>query len=212
MTITQKNTCLFILFIFLTITILVIGNNILSIDDLYYNFLIEDLTKEQADKQLKIKKDFYWLEYLITTIFTFLKFIMITSVVYIGIILNDGGKVRFKDILNKVIKAEFIFLIPIIIKIIVMYFNKNRTIMDIQNYYPLSAMSILGYDNIEKWLYYPLQTLNLFELIYILLLSYFIGRIFKKNVDYGLKIILYSYLPFLILWMTLAVFISINLS
>ncbi|NHN27376.1 hypothetical protein FIA58_016980 [Flavobacterium jejuense] len=211
MTTNKKNVILFISFIALTITVLMIGNNILNVDDLYYNYLIEDLTKEQANKELEIKKDFYWLEYLITTIFAFFKFLMISSVVYIGIVLNDGGKVKFKDILNVVMKSEFIFLFATVIKIIILYFDKNIGLVDIQNFYPLSAINITGINGVEKWLYYPLQVLNLFELCYMLLLSYYIGKILNKNLDYGLKVVIYSYLPSLFLWIILAVFISINL-
>jgi hypothetical protein len=89
-----------------------------------------------------------------------------------------------------VIIAEFVFLLVPIFKIIWFYFfQTNYTLEDIQYFYPLSALNIVDYKELEPWLIYSSQVLNLFELIYWLILTNFIGNITETNMDHGLKIV-----------------------
>jgi hypothetical protein len=89
-----------------------------------------------------------------------------------------------------VITAEFVFLLVPLFKIIWFYlFQTNYTPEDIQYFYPLSALNIVGYKGLEAWLIYPFQ----FELAYWMVLAYFIGKITETNMDRGLKIMASSY-------------------
>ncbi len=143
----------------------------------------------------------------------FVKTFLISSVIYIGIFFYYKSNLTLKPIWVIVIKAEFIFLIVGIIKIIWFYFFKsNYTLEDVQYFYPLSALNIIGYEKLEIWLVYPLQTLNLFEVAYIIYLSYQISYLTKTNADNGLKIVGYSYVPALLLWVTVIMFFTLNYS
>jgi hypothetical protein len=142
-----------------------------------------------------------------------LKTIIITSVIYIGVFFFNKVEVTFKVIWDSIIKAEFIFLLVPILKLIWFYFfQTNYTLEDIQYFYPLSALNIIGYKGLDTWLLYPLQTLNLFEFAYIIYLSYQIGFLTKTNADNGLKIVGYSYVPALLLWVTVVMFFTLNYS
>jgi hypothetical protein len=141
-----------------------------------------------------------------------LKTSIISSVLSIGMFFNNNDN-SFKKILNIVIKAEFIFLLMPILKIFWFYFfQTDYTLEDIQYFYPLSALNIIGYKELDSWLIYPLQTLNLFEVAYIIYLSYQIGDLTKTNADNGLKIVSYSYVPTLLLWVTVIMFFTLNYS
>ena len=57
------------------------------------------------------------------------------------------------------LKAEFIFLLPMVFKTAWFYFfKKDYTLEELQNYMPLSLESLFGYENFEPWYIYPLQT------------------------------------------------------
>mgnify|MGYP003395149940 CR=1 FL=1 len=73
-------------------------------------------------------------------------------------------------------------------------------------------LNIIGFKGLEPWLIYPLQTLNLFEIAYIIYLSYQIGYLTKTNADNGLKIVSYSYVPALFLWVVVVMFFTLNYS
>jgi len=70
----------------------------------------------------------------------------------------------------------------------------------------------MGYQGLDPWLIYPLQVLNLFELTYIIYLSYQIGQLTQTNTDNGLKIVGYSYVTALFLWIAVVMFFTLNYS
>lgn len=106
----------------------------------------------------------------------------------------------------------FFLLVPIFKIIWFYFFQTNYTLEDLQYFYPFSAINITGFNGLEPWLIYPLQTLNIFEVIYIIYLSYQIGDLTKTNADNGLKIVSFSYIPALILWITVVMFFTLNYS
>ena len=117
------------------------------------------------------------------------------------------------------VKAEFVFLGVGVLKIVWFYFfQTSYTLEDLQYFYPLSALNIVGYKGLDNWFIYPLQVLNLFELAYWLLLSYFIGKLAftekdkGKPMDLGFKIVASSYGSALLLWVVVVMFFTLNYS
>lgn len=194
------------------IFIIELANFILKTDLLIYNSLAAKLGKEQISEILNFQKKWEWVSFLSTPVFFLIKITLISSVLYIGIAFSDT-KIYFKAIFDNVIKAEFIFLLVPIFKIIWFYFfQTNYSLEDIQYFYPLSTLNIIGYEGLEPWLTYPFQVLNLFEVTYIIYLSYKIGDLTKTNADAGLKVVCYSYVPALLLWVAVVMFLMLNYS
>ena len=131
---------------------------------------------------------------------------------YIGLFISNR-ELNFKTIWHVVINAEFIFLLVPIFKIIwFSFFQTNYNLQDLQYFYPLSALNIIGYKGLETWFIYPFQVLNLFELSYIIYLGFQIGKLTNTNTDYGLKIVGLSYVPSLLLWVAIVMFFTLNYS
>lgn len=138
---------------------------------------------------------------------------LIASVLYIGTFFFSKITVSFKQLWSILVNAEFIFLLVPVFKIAWFYFfQPNYKLEDIQYFYPLSVLNIIGYKGLEPWCIYPFQTLNLFELAYWLILAYYIGKFTQSNMDNGLKIALYSYGPALLLWVVTIMFFTLNFS
>ena len=174
---------------------------LLHFDKLIYNSLAENLSLSQIERFFKMQDKWKWLGYVFVPLFVFVKTIIIASVVYTGIFFFIKKPPTFKEIWNIVLKAEFIFLLVPICKIVWFYFfQTNYKLEDLQYFFPLSAINITGYNGLESWLVYPLQSLNLFEFAYVIYLGYEIGKITQTNHDNGLKIMAYSYVPMMVLW------------
>ena len=206
----------------LTIILAYISFIILPINDLIYQSYSVKLTALQIKKIFALQEKWNWLSYTIIPILLLIKSSLISSILYIGSFFYSKAKVTFKQLFNAVVKAEFIFLGVGVLKIIWFYFfQTNYTLEDLQYFYPLSALNIVGYKGIDAWFIYPLQTLNLFELAYWFLLSYYIGKITsptgkiennKYPVDFGLKIVASSYGSALLLWVVVVMFFTLNYS
>ena len=209
----KKTIIKYLLLCFAAIIIAEITKNLLQFDILLYNTLAEKLSSKQIDNFFELQNKWKWVSYSIIPLFLFLKSVFIATVLYIGIFFFSKNDITFKKIWNCVIRAEFLFLLAPILKIIWFYFfQTNYTLEDIQYFYPLSALNITGYQGLDPWLIYPLQVLNLFELAYIIYLSYQIGQLTQTNTDNGLKIVAYSYVPALFLWVTVVMFFTLNYS
>lgn len=181
-------------------------------DDLVYNSLSEQLTSQQVENFLGFQKKWQWAGYVFTPVFLLIKTIIIATILYIGLFFSNKD-LKFKNLWNIVLKAEFIFLLIPVFKIIWFhFFQPNYNLEDTQNFYPFSALNIVGYKDLETWFVYPFQTLNLFELAYIIYLGYQVGKLTNTNTDNGLKLVAYSYVPALLLWVVTIMFFTLNYS
>lgn len=195
-----------------SIIITEILKRVLHFDDLLYNSLSEQLTSQQIEDFLGLQRKWQWIGYLFILIFLLIKTIVIATILYIGLFFSNKD-LKLNTLWNIVIKAEFIFLLVPVFKIIwFYYFQTNYTLEDIQNFYPLSALNILDYKGLESWFIYSFQTLNFFELAYIIYLGYQIGKLNNTTTDHGLKVAAYSYLPALLLWVVTITFFTLNYS
>ncbi|QSB27746.1 hypothetical protein [Flavobacterium sp. CLA17] len=181
-------------------------------DDLLYNSLSERLTSKQIENFIGFQKKWQWIGYVAIPVILLIKTILIATILYIGLFFSDRD-LKFSGLWNIVIKAEFIFLLVPVFKIIWFYFfQTSYSLKEIQNFYPLSALNMVRYEELELWFIYPFQILNLFELAYIINLGYQIGQLTNTNTDKGIKIVGYSYVHILLLWVVTIMFFTRNYS
>ncbi len=195
---------------------------ILNIDKLILDSLSDKLTQNQISNLYETQTNWKYLSYIFVPVILILKTTIISFILYIGIFFYSKKKISILQLWIIVINAEFIFLLMGIVKLIwFCFFQTNYTLEDFQNYYPLSAINLFNYKEMNTWFVYPLQTLNFFEFSYWLFLSYFIGIIaspFKNQdqnkypIDIGLNIVATSYIPALILWVVVIMFFTLNYS
>ncbi|EJG01344.1 hypothetical protein [Flavobacterium sp. F52] len=189
-----------------------ITNKIINLKDLLHHFLIDFLSVDQINSYFEFQDKWHWLIYLYIPLIILIKTSVISLIIYIGLFLLSK-ETKYNQLWNATIKAEFIFLLVPIFKIIWFYFfQPNYDLNDIQNYYPLSALNIIGYKGLEAWFIYPFQVLNLFEFVYVIYLGFEIGKLTNTNTDYGLKIVGISYVPSLVLWVATVMFFTLNYS
>lgn len=211
---------IFILYLLLCVLLIIsdeLTKHILSFQKLLIMSLSEQLTFKQIEKYIHFQEKWTWVTYIFIPIFILIKTILIANILYIGIFFYSKEKVTFIQLWNVTIKGEFIFLIVGVLKIIWFYFfQTNYNLEDLQYFYPLSALNIIGYKGLETYFIYPFQVLNLFELFYILLLGFYVGKLTYttkekgKSMDFGLKIVASSYVPALFLWVALVMFFTLN--
>ena len=192
---------------------------VLENEEVLLVYLSEKLNTKQIEIFFNFQKKWQWFSCAIIPIILLIKTSIIASVLYIGTFFYSKAKVTFKQLFNAVVKAEFVFLGVGVLKIVWFYFfQTNYTLEDLQYFYPLSALNIVGYKGLDAWFIYPLQVLNLFELAYWLLLAYFIGKLAftekdkGKPMDLGFKIVASSYGSALLLWVVVVMFFTLNYS
>ena len=129
------------------------------------------------------------------------KFTVIAFVIWIGCFMY-GYRVTYTQCWGVVITAEFVFLIPEVLKIIwFMTVQTDPTYQDIRAFYPFSLIHFVDYNSLDKRWAYPLRALNLFEIAYWFLLVAGIHYYARKEKKIVWLIVVCSYILLFVLWL-----------
>ncbi len=141
------------------------------------------------------------LNYLWTPFALMWKFTLTAFVLWIGGF-AFGYRVSFKKLWQYIMIIEIIFVLPELIKMLYfMTLPESVTYQEIRNFYPFSLLSILGSEGMDKQNLYPLQAINLFEIIYIALLILVFHTVSRRNLKQSTKVVISTYVPLFLLWL-----------
>lgn len=145
---------------------------------------------------------FFGLTYLSVPIFLAWKFAFTTLAIWMGSFMF-GYRITFAQLWKLVMICELIFIVAEICKI--GWFTVIPQDMDYQDYqafYPLSVMNLVNYADVPgKW-HYPFKSLNLFELVYWVMLIIGVFWISGKRLKISLYVVTTSYVFLFFLWLT----------
>ena len=135
------------------------------------------------------------------------KFTVIAFVIWVGCFMY-GYRVTYVQCWGVVIGAEFIFLIPEVLKILwFMFADTDPEYRQIGAFYPLSLMHFFDYYSIDRRWAYPLRALNLFEVAYWFLLVEGIHHYARKEKKIVWLIVACSYILLFFLWLAFYVIV-----
>lgn len=185
---------LFVLLCLLTLLLLYIKKSFIENETAAFEFLMD---KPQG----MVLQAISTLQFFSIPFVYLWKFTVIAFVVWVGCFLF-GYRITYTQCWGVVIVAEFIFLVPEIIKIIwFITVETDPTIYDIRAFYPLSLMHFFDYHAIDKRWAYPLRSLNLFEIMYWCLLVYGVDHYARKSRKTVWLIVACSYILLFVLWL-----------
>jgi len=162
-----------------------------------------------GDGGIAVYKNIEQAVYLFSGGYLLLKILAITTILSTALYLGNA-RLPFEKVFITVTAAEYVFLIPAAIKIYWFYhYYPQGDLAAWHRFYPLSAISLFN-DVPADWIY-PLQTLNVFEVIYWFLLAFGLSRTSGLTFDRSLRLVVTSYIPALFIWVTVAVFCSLLL-
>ncbi|WP_159948205.1 hypothetical protein [Polaribacter septentrionalilitoris] len=208
----KNNKVVFIILTSITIILSQLNKEFLNIENLIFNSMIENYTETEVRDIINYKEKLKWLSYLVIPLLLIIKISITSMALDVGCFIF-GKNVKYKKLFNIVVRAEFIFLLVIIFKTSWFYlFQTNYTLEDLQNFYPLSALNIIGYKGLDPWFIYPFQVLNLFEIAYWFILAYLISKEINETTEKGFSIVASSYGVGLLIWVVSVVFLTLNMS
>ena len=113
------------------------------------------------------------------------KFTVIGFVLWVGCFLF-GYRITFAQCWSVVMAAEFVFILPELLKIGWFLFVKtDPSLREVQAFYPLSLMNFFDYTTLDKRFAYPLRAISVFEILYVLTMvrgvNFYSFRIHKQQ-------------------------------
>lgn len=187
-----------------------VTHELLFNDELYFNALSAKLSDDVIQNIINQTNKWGWVGYVSLPFIYLLKFTLVTTCLSLGYFFAFNRFV-FKKFFATVVFAEAIFLVSLLIRLL--WFLVVQTHYDLNSlsvFTPLSAMNFADAEHTPLYWVYPLRTLNIFELIYWLLLAYGLSDSTGQPFGRSLGIVFFSYGMGLLLWIILVMFVTIT--
>jgi len=143
----------------------------------------------------------YNIQYLSIPVFLIWKLTWITLALWIGCF-AFGYRLHFNKLWKLTLLMEIVFFVPEILKIA--WFSVFVTEVDYNHYisfYPLSLINLVDYRVVNSNWHYILKSLNVFEVIYSVLLIVGIYFLSGKSFKTSSLIVVLTYCLFFLIWL-----------
>ena len=201
---------------FLNFLLVYISKNGLDTQEKIFDFLAKDYPSSVVQNYMDSQKKWWWVSYAVTPVLIGIKILLVAFCLnFVKIISEKLEDVQFRDILTVVLIAEFVFVIAGFYKFFNFYLiDTDYTLETLQTYYPLSLINYKEAISTEKWLAYPLQLVNVFELMYWGILAWGIWELADKKISYqrSLGYVALTYGIGLLFWVGVLCFLILSVS
>lgn len=198
----------FVLIMTLWIIVLLCLNNTIYSKDIFLNIFSDYYASDKImDYLLIAKRNIYWV-LTINLMIVFAHIVSMSILLYLISYMNNV-RIRVVDCVNLSLKAEVIFIVQILSKIIELkcfFIPDNSLELAI---IPFSILKIMNYSYFEPWLFFAINYFNIFELFYILFISYLYSRFIGIGIFKSFNMLSYGYLSMLILYILIVILLLI---
>jgi len=210
-----KNFVTFLVVIFIYFILTYLDKEFISTNSKMIDFLSKDYPSQVVKNYMESQKKWWWVSYAVTPLLIGIKVLLVAFCLNFIKLLDLQGleKVKFSDFIFLALIAEFVFVIAGFYKFVNFHWIDNDyTLEDLQTYYPISLINIREHISTEKWLAYPLQLVNLFELFYWGILAWGIYELSDQKVKpiKSLGLVSLTYGVGLIFWTGVVCFMILN--
>ena len=212
----MKNFGLFLIITLVYFISIFIDVNFINTDAKIFDFLAKDYPNSVVQNYMESQKKWWWVSYAITPVLIGIKVLLVAFCLnFVKIISDKAEKIKFSDLLFVVLIAEFVFIIAGLYKFFNFYLiDTDYTLETLQTYYPLSLINFKESISTEKWLAYPLQLVNLFELLYWGILAWGVWELLDRKISlpksFGLVALTYGI--GLLFWVGVVCFLILSVS
>jgi len=167
---------------------------------LFHDSYKEVLDDDRIMMLFRARQSISYLSLILIPIFLMIKYLVILGVMLCGKYL-ERIEISNRELFQNIIQCDLVFIVPILVKYVLFEFVwRDYNLTDVQIYMPCSLAAVVGYEKIPRYLLYPLQSLNLFEISFIAILAWSTGKIIGSFRHALIFITKYYVLPF-ICWM-----------
>lgn len=186
-------------------------------DQVVAKSLSEKYTQDVIAKYLDMRHQWSWIGYVFVPVALFLSTSLTALVILLVIELyyvhDTNLKIKFKDTWRIVLTAQWCSVASILIKTIWFgFFHTKYSMEELQSFSPLSVINLFDVNSMNKLFVYPIQLLNVFELAYWIVLIIGIKKLMQMSWMRSFQLVFFSYGMTLILWIVVAMFITLNFS
>lgn len=208
----SSNLKIFLTYIVVALTLGYATELLLVSEDIVIDHYQNQVSNDILYKILDFRQKWNWVGYALLPLISIIKFSLISLCIYAGVYLLEYP-IRLSRIFRVIVIAEFIFLVPVTIKLVWFGFiQTDYSLTDLQYFMPLSMLQIFDPLHLQSWLIYPFSILSIFELAYWVVLSLLLGRELNQHFDNMFRLVSSTYGVGLFLWLVVVIFVSVSLT
>lgn len=200
---------LYSLIALLYIALSYIANTSIFTDSFYYNSLLDKIDISRITEIISFQHKSQTIGYFIIPIVLFLKLLVIASIIFTGLYLFQQ-KLSYKNCLKIVIVAELVSIVSTLVRVAWLITDMPKNAKSLEYFSPLSITQFLHLGSLPKYLFYPLQLFNVFEIAYWFVLGFGIMAFTQQRWAKSLKIVASSYGVALGIWVVFVIFIQVQ--
>lgn len=188
-----------------------LANRYVYTPEFYYSLFHNTLDSDRIDHLIDQNHKFQWTSYFVQPLFLLLRCGIFASVLFAGLLLSKES-LSFSKCLKIVIIADGMALIVTLIRTAWFVLRPSSSALEFQTFYPLSIIQLLDIQKIPKYLIYPLQQINLFEVCYWILLAFGIKSLTNRKWGSSFSMVAATYGISMLIWILVVVFITLQFS
>ena len=174
-------------------------------------FESKNLESDEINSVLDFYEEWSLINYITLPLIYLLKISLIAFWILSGAILY-GYRISFIVLLEKIILAEFVWLILPLISIFWFgFFASPDSVRQIENFGFISVLDLVNGINYDGWIVYLLRSISLIHIIYILILSLELKKVISTSQTEALKFTTSVYGSAFFVWIVFYSFVSLNL-
>lgn len=201
----------FVLISGINVLLTLIISYLFNSDELYYQSFGEQMAANRIDKMIELSLKWQWIGYAFIPIVVLIRISFTSLCLYTGCLLVNL-KVRFKELFNLALLADFIFILAGLTKLVILIFFKEVNTLEDLQFQPLSLLELFDRKSVDVLFIYPSSMISIFELLYWLTLTWLLTGINELPFGSSLKTVASSYGSGLLLWVLFVMFLTVNLS
>lgn len=179
-------------------------------DDFYINSLSNNYDDHsKLIEFIRSDRAMEWVNYFISFAVVLIPALLIAFVLNVGTIFREY-KIKFMQLFDIALKSQIVFAVNYLISIALKstgIISKDWNLID-NNYFYQSLACFFRDGNYPFWLMYPLQIINITEIVHLLFIAFGFSYVFKFGYLKSLRFVAVFYGIAMIIWIIFTVFLQ----
>jgi hypothetical protein len=175
----------------------------------YYNSLSGQMSDDKIEEMYKLKERLGTFSYFLVPLTTFIK-ILLPALCLHAVSILKSIDLPFRNAFKIALIAEAAFVVATLIRLLLLEFFVDIESFDqIRSFAPLSLLNLFNYSSVPPYLVYALQTINVFEIFYCILLATGLSNMLRKKFKPMIILAVSGYGIGLFFWVVLISFLGV---
>jgi hypothetical protein len=198
----------------------IVTNTFVLTQEVYYRGFSQQMTAERIEALLELRSSYWWAQLISPFFLVAVKASFTALCLTVGIIIS-GQDIALGKVFKVALLAEGVFVLAMATQVLgCVWFLDVRVPNDYANFAPLSLFQFFDPATLKLWMKHSLRTVNLFEVLYCVVMAYFLAPLLNKSSQSGfgrsfvqtLALVVSSYGLGLLLWVVAVAFLLLQIS